>query len=140
MRSKINLELGTVVVVVPACVRIGRKNFYLNLNVYSGWHYKVRHKVKLKFTEMLISQMVQIPEMAKIHSITYTLIRTTNAKRDRMNVYSIVDKFFCDALQEYGKIKDDSDEYIRDFKFTQTEYVKGASNQLRVRIEIYFEK
>ena len=84
--------------------------------------------------------MLQIPVMSKIHSLTYTLIRTTNTKRDRMNVYSIVDKFFCDALQQYGKIKDDSDDYIGGFNFTKTEYKKGKANELSVRIEIYFEK
>tara|TARA_R110000803_G_scaffold178506_1_gene240914 strand:+ start:141 stop:560 length:420 start_codon:yes stop_codon:yes gene_type:complete len=138
--KKINFELNKVFVIVPACITIGSNNNYLNLNVFSNWHYLKRNKIKKLFTSRIKSQMLKIPVMSKIHSLTYTLIRTTNTKRDRMNVYAIIDKFFCDALQEYGKIKDDSDEYIGDFNFTKTEYIKGKANELRVRIEIYFEK
>jgi hypothetical protein len=118
---------------------MGSKNKYLNLNTYSNWHGIARNNIKKKFTKAIYHKLMLLPKMSKIHKLTYTLIRTTNRKRDRMNVYSIVDKFFCDALQEYGIIEDDSDEYIGDFNFTKTEYQKGASDQLRVRIEIYYE-
>ena len=78
--------------------------------------------------------------MKRIYQLKYTLVRTTNRLRDRMNVYSIVDKFFCDALQEYNVIEDDSDEFINDFIFTKTEYIKGKQNDIRVQIEIIYEK
>ena len=140
MSKQINFDIGKVSVVVPACIRIGKKNYYLNLNAYSNWHPMVRSKVKKLWTSIVLAQMIQIPKMSKIHSLKYILIRTSNRKRDRMNVYSIVDKYFCDALQEYGKIEDDSDQYIEDFNFTKTEYIKGEQSKIRVRIEIYFEK
>ena len=132
-------ELKTITVVVPACIKMGKKNYYLNLNAYSNWHGIVRNNVKKKFTKIVKDELDRIPTMKKIHSLTYTLVRTSNRKRDRMNVYSIVDKFFCDALQFYGKIEDDSDDYINDFKFTKTEYIKGSQSDLRVSINIYFE-
>jgi len=139
-QQKINFDLEKTTIVVPACIKMGRKNKYLNLNTYSNWHGIVRNNIKKKFTKAIYHKLMLLPKMSKIHSLTYTLIRTSNRKRDRMNVYSIVDKFFCDALQEYGLIEDDSDEFINEFNFTKTEYQKGAQDQLRVRITIYFEK
>lgn len=135
-----SFELGKITVVVPACVKIGRKNYYLNLNAFSNWHGIVRNNVKKKFTRCVYDEIKRLPRMKKIHSLKYTLVRTTKRLRDRMNVYSIVDKFFCDALQEYGVIDDDSDDYINSFEFTKTEYIKGRQNDIRVQIEIIFEK
>jgi hypothetical protein len=137
--QKINFDFEKVTVVVPACIKMGKKNYYLNLNTYSNWHGIVRNNIKKKFTKGIFHKLMLMPKMSKIHKITYTLIRTTNRKRDRMNVYSIVDKFFCDSLQVHGIIEDDSDDYIGDFNFTKTEYQKGPADQLRVRIEIYYE-
>jgi hypothetical protein len=114
-QQKIDFEIQKAIIVVPACIKMGRKNYYLNLNTYSNWHGIVRNNVKKKFTKAIFHKLMLLPKMSKIHSLTYTLIITSKRKRDRMNVYSIVDKFFCDALQEYGKIEDDSDEFINEF-------------------------
>ena len=138
MNNHFNIE--KMVLVVPACVRMGKKNYYLNLNAYSNWHHIVRNNVKKRFTLLAGDEIKRLPKMSKIHSLTYTLIRTTNRSRDRMNVYSIVDKFFCDALQEYKRIDDDSDDYINKFEFTKTEYIKGSQNDIRVEIKVIFEK
>jgi len=139
-QKKINFELETAVIVVPACIVYRGKNCYLNMNTFSNWHYQKKGAIKKKFTNSVFHKLMLLPKMAKIHSLTYTIIRTNHKKRDRMNVYSIVDKFFCDALQVHEIIEDDSDDFIGEFNFTKTEYIKGDANQLRVRITIYFEK
>lgn len=143
-QQKIDFNFGNVSIIVPACVQRREKgkivNCYLNLNQFSNWHYIKRNDVKNIFTKLIHDETKRIPTISKIHSLKYTLIRTTNQKRDRMNVYTIVDKFLCDALQEYGVIEDDSDEFIGDFKFTKTEYVKGAAKDIRARVDIYYEK
>ena len=132
--------IKTISLVVPALVTIRGKNKYLNLNAYSNWHHIVRNNIKKKFSNIIYPQLSKLPKMAKIQTISYTLITTSKRKRDRMNVYSIVDKFFCDALQEQDIIKDDSDDFIENFIFTKTEYIKGKANQLRVKIKIeYYE-
>ena len=140
MSQNINFDIEKATIIVPACIVMNKKNKYLNLNAYSNWHYIMRNNIKKKFTKSVFHKLMLLPKMSKIHKLTYTLITTNHKKRDRMNVYSIVDKFFCDALQEHGVIEDDSDEFIGDFKFTKTEYIKGKPEELRVRIEIYFEK
>jgi len=139
INNNIDFEFRKATIVVPACIVMGKKNRYLNLNTYSNWHGVVRNNIKKKFTKAIYHKLILLPKMKKIHSLTYTLIRTSNRKRDRMNAYSIVDKFFCDALQEYGVIEDDSDDFIGNFNFTKTEYEKGKQEDLRVRIEIYYE-
>ena len=136
---KDSFEIGKVIIVVPACIRLRGKNRYLNLNDYTNWHYRLRNDIKKQFTLECYEEIKRLPKMKMIHSIRYTLVRTSNRKRDRMNVYSIVDKFFCDALQHYGIIEDDSDEFINDFVFTKTDYIKGKQNDIRVQIEIIFE-
>jgi len=133
-------NLSKETVVVPACVYVSGKNRYLNLNDYTTWHYQTRNNIKKKFTKLCFPEICRLPAMKKIHSITYTLVVPTKHKRDRMNVYSIVDKFFCDALQVHGKIADDSDDFINSFNFTKTEYIKGSRPDIRVSIEIIFEK
>jgi len=132
-----NLRKETVV--VPACVFYKGKNRYLNMNAYTNWHYQIRGGTKKKFTNLVKDEISRLPKMKKIHSLVYTLVVPSKTKRDRMNVYSVVDKFFCDALQEHGKIDDDSDDYINSFTFTKTEYIKGKRNDIRVQIELTFE-
>lgn len=44
-------------------------------------------------------------ERIEIH---YTLYPKTKRLCDVANVLSVVDKFFCDALSEFGKIEDDN--------------------------------
>lgn len=138
MEQIFNLSKATIV--VPACIRIGKKDRYLNLNAYTNWHYLTRNKIKKKFTELCFGEIQRLPKMKKIHSLTYTLVIPSKHSRDRMNVYSVVDKFFCDALQVHGIIEDDSDDFINSFNFTKTEYIKGKRNDIRVQIEIIFEK
>jgi len=144
-QKKIDFELKTEIIFVPACiVRWNKKkrkyiNYYLNLNQYIQWDKFLRNNIKKDFTKKVKHKMILLPEMSKIHSLSYTLITPNKRKRDRMNAYSIIDKFFCDALQEHGVIKDDSDNYISDFKFTKTEYVKGEEIDIKARVEIYYE-
>lgn len=43
-----------------------------------------------------------------IENITYTLYTTNRRTCDVSNVCGLVDKFFCDAMIEYGILKDDN--------------------------------
>ena len=44
--------------------------------------------------------------------ITYTLYPKTKRLCDISNILSIVDKFYCDALVELGRIPDDNYEHV----------------------------
>ena len=102
--------MNKIEIFVPACIILSKrkkaKKYYLNMNNYRNWHYQVNNQIKKKFKAIIAEELKYIPKIKYIHSLEYELIITNKRKRDRMNIYSIVDKFFCDALQEY-KIIDD---------------------------------
>jgi hypothetical protein len=63
--------------------------------------------------------------------ITFKLFKGRNARVDRSNILSIVEKFFCDALVHHGCIPDDNDEYI-----SATHYKSGGLDRANPRVEI----
>jgi len=137
--------MPVVEIIIPACVgkmytkKKGFKLIYLNLNQYRNWNGFFEGSVKKKFTSLVAGEMQNVPKMKYINQIEYTLIVPNKKKRDRMNVYSIVDKYFCDALQEYKKIEDDSDDFIGDFIFKQSIYMKDEAKNIRVLVKITFD-
>jgi hypothetical protein len=58
----------------------------------------------------------------------YQLYKGTKRALDSMNVYSIVDKFFCDTLIEMECIEDDNDCYIGTKVFHPSIYSKGVEH------------
>jgi hypothetical protein len=132
------------VLVVPAFLLVWyKKKFhrcYVNMNNYRNWHGVLSNNAKKEFYKQTKKQIEALPKMSYINSIEYTLIVPTLVSRDRMNVYSVVDKFFCDALQKFGIIEDDKDEMIGGFYFTKKRYQQGKSEQIRVRIEMNYNK
>ena len=92
--------------------------FHLNLNNYRNTHYRVLHKVKKDYQNLIRPHIKE--EFAKrdnkqfdkaIH-MWYTIYLGSKRRLDIANVYSIVDKFLCDALVEEGVIKDDDYKHL----------------------------
>lgn len=95
-----------------------KKNFALNLNIYRNAHFLVLNKMKILFKEKIQKQLDLLPTMNGV-KLTYTLFMGTNREMDLSNVCVIVDKFFCDALVEAGKLEDDNFKYLAsiDYRF-----------------------
>ncbi len=90
---------------LPLCVKSGKKNYWLTLNNYRNWHFQVSNNVKKKFKKMITDQLdFEIKGQVKIQYYYYS---PNNAVRDLMNVTSVIDKFFQDALVENGCIEAD---------------------------------
>lgn len=106
--------------IVDDYVMVGDKKFSLNLNVYRNAHYQTLNKAKIIFKNQLLADY---PELKKINAskieVGYLIERCDNKKFDTMNVISIVDKFFLDALVELGCIPDDDYNCVR-YKVIQT--------------------
>lgn len=93
-------------------VRTGKPRYFtLNLNQYRNGNYHILNKAKVVFKEQMGRQIRLLPYLTSI-SLTYVVYPPTNAIFDVGNVCSIVDKFFCDALVEYGKLPDDNYKHI----------------------------
>lgn len=79
----------------------------MNINTYRNLHHMVLNKSKIAFKKAVIGDLVGLPVMDKV-KLEYTLHPKTRRLCDVANVCSIVDKYFCDALVEVGKLPDDN--------------------------------
>ena len=102
----------------------------LNLNQYRNSHYFVLNRAKMDYKAIMKEQIEQLPEFEQV-SIQYTVFLGSQRKTDISNVCSVVDKFFCDALVEFGKLPDDNYNCIKNVK-----YCFGGIDKLNPRVEI----
>ena len=111
---------------------MGPKKVLLNLNAYPNLYYQTYNKAKIEYKELMKDQMEGVKLNTPI-MLNFKLWRKDSRKGDRANVLAVVEKFFCDALQEWGCIENDSDEYI----LGQTYSTGGIDRDFpRVEIEI----
>lgn len=93
------------------------QKFRLNLNQYRNTHYIILNKAKIAYKELMKEQINRLPELSNI-SLHYTVYTKTKREFDLSNVCSVVDKFFCDALVELGKLPDDNIKYLSQISFS----------------------
>lgn len=119
---------------LPIRVPVSKKSYFLiNLNVYRNAHYQILNKAKQTFKEMVMNEIKQLPFFNTI-SLTYVLYPQTHRKQDVANVCSVVDKFFCDALTEAGKLTDDNYDYLKTIH-----YCFGSVDPNNPRVEVYIQ-
>lgn len=124
-------------IVSPLLVSLPRKTkpakkIYLNLNVYRNLHFILNNQAKEIYCGLMESQLKGIVFDCDLPlDITFTLFKGRNARVDRSNILSIVEKFFCDALVYHKCIPDDNDEYIK-----ATHYKSGGLDRINPRVEI----
>jgi len=83
-----------------------KKQTALNLNVYRNLHHRSHHALKKKFEKLATDLLGDIPPMGRIR-LHYSVCPQTRRRLDIMNVCSVIDKYFSDALTENGIIEDD---------------------------------
>lgn len=115
----------------------GKENwFYLNLNSYRNAHYFILNNSKILFKELMSSQINNLPNLGEGYiNIKYTLYPSSKKLSDVSNICSIVDKYFCDALVQSGKLPDDNYKYI-----TTVIYAFGKVDKNNPRVEIEIRK
>ena len=119
---------------LPIRVPVSKKSYFLiNLNVYRNAHYQILNKAKQTFKEMVMNEIKQLPFFNSI-SLTYVLYPQTHRKQDVANICSVVDKFFCDALTEAGKLTDDNYDYLKNIH-----YCFGSVDSSNPRVEVYIQ-
>lgn len=85
-----------------------KKNVFLSMNNAFKWRDVQRNNYKQAYTDLIKSQIEQLPKLKRIISITYEVHRGDRHSFDVMNTVSIIDKFFEDALVVNGIITDDN--------------------------------
>ncbi len=92
------------------------KRYYLNMNNYRAAHHQVLAGWKREFSalvgETIVKHMGDLAALAENCPLTLTYMVYPFQKSDPANVGAIIDKFFCDVLQEYNVIPDDDHEHI----------------------------
>lgn len=99
----------------------------LNMNVYRNLHFHSLNYQKKAFKELVEPLLRDLPRMEQIE-LRYQIFPKTKRLFDVVNVASIVDKYFSDALSEIGIIPDDNYLHIPDVRigfggFADEEYV-----------------
>lgn len=117
-------------VLLPRKTKPPRKEI-INLNNYRNWQHFLSNQVKQTYKDNLKNKLEGLVFEDKI-SLYFVLHMGTKRKVDRANVLSIHEKFFCDALTEFGCIPDDNDQYI-----DRTIYSSGCIDKKQPRVSIY---
>ena len=116
--------------VVDDFVMVGNKKFVLNLNVYRNAHYQTLNKAKIIFKNQLFASYPELPRIKSSRlEVKYFIERCDNRKFDTMNIISIVDKFFLDALVELGCLPDDNFNYVACLDSKVSDYVTKMPNK-----------
>ncbi len=87
------------------------KRISLSMNTYRNLHYLVSNQAKRLFKELLAPQIHQLPMFGQIE-LWFDYYPKTRQRSDLGNWTSICEKFFLDALVEFGKLEDDSMQYV----------------------------
>ena len=120
---------------LPLSVRVNdKKKFLINLNAYRNEHYYSLNKAKVAFKEEIYPQLKNLPLFGKVR-LHYILYPGSKRELDIMNICSVADKFFCDALVEAGKLPDDNYNYL-----TGITIKIGSIDKTNPRVEVYIEE
>lgn len=121
--------MHTLILPISVPVTKGGKRFVLNLNQYRNAHYQTLNRAKVEFKKAVEDQIKELPFLPRV-AITFTFHPGKGIIPDTANVCCIVEKFFCDALVELGKMKDDTREFV-----LGTQYLPGERDPLNPRVE-----
>ena len=120
-------------IILPLSVTLPRKTkadkvWHLGLNQYRNTHHMTLNQAKIAYKDNLRLAMYEGGQRSKEtildaisppYRFIYTIFPASGRRFDLANVLSIVDKFTCDPLVEFGIITDDSYKIIPaiDYRF-----------------------
>lgn len=111
------------------------KRIALNLNVYRNLHHMILNQSKIVFKTAIIGKLADLPAMDMI-TLEYVLYPKTKRLTDISNVCSVVDKYFCDALVEVGKLPDDNYKHLASVQYRFGEVDKDHPRVVVLIVEI----
>ena len=114
-----------VKVSLPTFSFSGKKKIQLNLNQYRNWHHYVNSNVKRNYS-LAIQHMLHFKFDGEV-SIHYDYYAPDKRVRDLMNVVSVVDKFFQDAMVVRGCILADDTSIVKNLSASYMGVEKGNS-------------
>ena len=117
---------------MPLYFKIGTKNQHINLNKFRNNHFQLNNEMKIMYADLAAAKLrLHRGKNYKKIKLEFTYYKPTKAKRDRANILSITEKFFCDAMTKIGVIPDDNDDYIK-----SSFYQSGGLDRDNPRVDI----
>lgn len=110
------------------------KRYYFNLNQYRNWHPHVNNDLKKRYKEIAQEFLQELKFDNKIE-LLFVLWKKDKRQIDRANPLCIHEKFFCDALTEFGCIPDDNDDFIE-----ESRYRTGGIDRANPRVDIIIKE
>lgn len=135
-------EQKEITISVPLFVFVPRKTmaprkYILNLNYYRNWQGHENNNIKIAYKEQLKDVLKDLKFSNRI-TIEFKLWKGSARRTDRANVLSVHEKFFCDALTEYGCIPDDNDDFI-ECQFYRTGGIDRENPRVDITIKEFLE-
>lgn len=134
---KVDYSMKIYKLSMPLYVKIGgrsSKKYHINMNQFMGWHFNTKNSVKVTYMDIACKLLKGIKMTTPI-KLTFVMFTPDLRRRDRANICSMHEKFFCDALQLAACIPDDNDKYI-----LETRYITGGLDRSNPRMEIIVEE
>lgn len=116
-------------ITLPLSVMSGKEKFILNLNNYRNAHYQTLNKAKVNYKAAINVEGLE-PVKGSV-TLTYIYYHGDRRKVDISNPCSVIDKFACDALVEYGILPDDNCDIVK-----RVMYVYGGVDKDNPRCEL----
>ena len=96
---------------VPILITLGvktKKNYYLNLNGYRNWQFRLSNDLKRKFKEQVKDEIAKLTPVEGSCKMTFAIFYPTKRLFDVDNIASVVTKFTNDALVELNILAEDN--------------------------------
>ena len=98
------IKLSLPVYTVPKKLRFN----LITINWYRNAHYQISHEMKKQYLSLISEELKDLgTRINGKYKVTY-IYHYKNKNSDLMNVVSIIDKFFLDALQELEIVQEDN--------------------------------
>jgi hypothetical protein len=112
-------------------VKVKDKKISLGLNWYRNAHHFESNEIKGMFKDLVGMELLTLGKIAPFKRISASYTFYFARKCDTGNFFSVIEKFFLDALVEMGLLPDDNCEHA----LTGT-YHFGGYDKVRPRVEI----
>ena len=100
----------------PLRIQVWKKTIALNLNWFRNCHHIVANNTKIEYKRLMREQLEWITIQTPI-SVSYYVRFGDRRAKDVWNFISVIEKFFLDALVEYGCIPDYNCEHVISSKY-----------------------
>lgn len=109
------------------------RTFLVSMNELNNSHYHMKNNIKSWFTDYFMGLFLKTPPVPIVgpYEVAY-VYHYKNESSDLGNVCCLTDKYFCDAIQLAGIVREDNVNYCKKVTF-----LVGEKDTTQPRVDIY---